>query len=447
MAYETEYREKRRKPEEVAALVKPGDVVDYGFFNGKPVLCDAALAARAAELSGVEIYAAVTLPPVPEVAKHPRSFTYNDFQYSKVTRMIAAQNPMVFYNPIIYHLAPSQLDAGLGPRRAIGFYRVAPMDRHGFFNLGPQNSETRTKMKRDEIVVVEVTPGMPVCLGGADEAVHISEVDYIVEAPEGHGAFPMPAEEASPEEIRIAEHILPHIQDGSVLQLGIGALPNQIGKMVAQSDLRDLGGHTEMFCDAYVDILESGRMSGMKKAFDRGRVAYTFAIGTQRMYEFLNGNPAAASYPVHYTNDPRVIARHDRFVSVCSALEVDLYGQVNAESALFRQISGNGGMFDFVLGAQWSRGGKSFICLTSTYTDGEGKLRSRILPNFQPGTIVTIPRQMVDFLVTEYGCVRLATMPTWQRAEAIVSLAHPDFREGLIQAAARQGIWRPSNKK
>lgn len=447
MAHDREYEAKLKTPAEAAALVKPGDVVDYGFFNGKPVLCDAALAARASELAGVEIYAAVTLPPVPEVAKHPRSFTYNDFQYSRLTRMIAAQNPMVFYNPVIYHLAPHQLDAGFGPRRAVGYYRVAPMDAHGYFNLGPQNSETRTKMRRDDVVVVEVAPGMPVCPGGADESVHISEVDVIVQAPQGHGAFPMPAEEASPEEIRIAERILPHIQDGSVLQLGIGGLPNQIGKMIAQSDLKDLGGHTEMFCDAYVDILESGRMSGQRKAFDRGRVAYTFAIGSQRMYDFLHQNPAAASYPVHYTNDPRVIAGHDNFVSVCSALEVDLYGQVNAESAGFRQISGNGGMFDFVLGAQWSKGGKSFICLTSTYRDSKGGFHSTLKPTFEPGTITTIPRQLVDFLVTEHGCVRVATMPTWQRAEAIISLAHPDFRQELVKAAAQQGIWRPSNKK
>jgi acyl-CoA hydrolase len=447
MSLQDDYRQKVTTPQAAAALVRSGDVVDYGFFNGKPVLCDMALAARAAELRDVNVYAAVTLPPVPEVAKNPRVFTYNDFQYSKLTRMIAAQNPRVFYNPIIYHHAPDVLRDGVGPDRRIGFYRVCPMDAHGFFNVGPQNSETRAKMERDEIVVLEVAPGMPVCPGGAGESVHLSEVDFVVEAPPDHGVFPMPAEEATEAEKAIAGHLLRHITDGAVVQLGIGGLPNQVGKLIAESDLKDLGGHTEMFCDAYVDMIESGRMNGRRKAFDRGRVAYTFALGSQRMYDFLHENPAAASYPVEYTNDPRVIGRHDAFISIVSALEADLFGQINAESLGPRQISGNGGMWDFVWGAQWSKGGKSFICLTSTFTDAKGEVRSRIVPSFAPGSIVTIPRQMVDYVVTEYGAVRLNTMPTWMRAEALISIAHPDFREDLVKAAAGFGIWRGSNKK
>ena len=321
------------------------------------------------------------------------------------------------------------------------------MDAHGFFNVGPQNSETRAKMERDEIVVLEVAPGMPVCPGGAGESVHLSEVDFVVEAPPDHGVFPMPAEEATEAEKAIAGHLLRHITDGAVVQLGIGGLPNQVGKLIAESDLKDLGGHTEMFCDAYVDMIESGRMNGRRKAFDRGRVVYTFALGSQRMYDFLHENPAAASYPVEYTNDPRVIGRHDAFISIVSALEADLFGQINAESLGPRQISGNGGMWDFVWGAQWSKGGKSFICLTSTFTDAKGEVRSRIVPSFAPGSIVTIPRQMVDYVVTEYGAVRLNTMPTWMRAEALISIAHPDFREDLVKAAAGFGIWRGSNKK
>lgn len=447
MDFQAEYQSKLKTAAEAVKVVKSGDVVDYGFFNGKPVVCDQALAARAGELRDVHIFTAVSLPPVPAVLMAPQSFTYNDLQYSQLTRMAAKQSPSVYYVPIIYHMAPRLLRDGVGFKRQVGMFQVCPMDQWGYFNLGPQNSEAKARMSADEVVIVEVNRNLPVCLGGAEEAVHISEVDMVVEAPASQAPFAGPPSHSSPEEKLIAGHLMPFIQDGSCIQLGIGGLPDQVGKLIAQSDLKNLGGHTEMFCDAYVDMIESGRMNGSRKNLDRGRVAFTFAIGTQRTYDFLHQNPACASYPVDYTNDPRVIARQDNFVSICNAVQVDLYSQVNAESNGPAQISGNGGMWDFVLGAQWSQGGKSFICLTSTYTDSKGQRHSRIVPTFQPGSITTIPRQMVDYIVTEHGAARMHGLPTWARAEAVINLAHPDFREELIAAAASQGIWRQSNKR
>lgn len=176
------------------------------------------------------------------------------------------------------------------------------------------------------------------------------------------------------------------------------------------------------------------------------RVAYTFALGSTRMYDFMHNNPACTSYPVDYTNDPRVICQLDNFISINNAVQVDLYTQVNAESDGFKQISGNGGMWDFVLGSQWSKGGKSFICLMSTYTDKDGQLRSRIVPTFSPGSIATIPRQMVDYIVTEYGVAQMKGKPTWMRAEMIIDLAHPNFRDDLIKQAGKMDIWRRTNK-
>ena len=444
--FEKEYEDKLVKAEEAVKVVKSGDLVDYGFFNGKPGVCDHALRARADELENVMVFSAVSLPPVPEVALAPKVFTYHDFQFSKLTRLLTLENPNIYYVPILYHIAPRLLREGLGPERNVGIYQVCPMDKNGWFNLGPQNSETRAKMERNTVVIVEVNKNMPICLGGAEEAVHLSRVDYVVEAPEDQMLYDAPEVRANEEERMIASHLLEHIVDGSVIQLGIGGMPNAVGKMIAESDLKNLGGHTEMFVDAYVDMIETGKMNGAKKAFDRYRVAYTFAIGSQRLYDFMHNNPAVASYPVGYTNDPRVICRHEKFVSINNAVQVDLYSQVNAESNGYHQISGNGGMWDFVLGSQWSPGGKSFICLTSTYKDREGRQHSRIVPTFEPGSITTIPRQMVDYLVTEYGVVRMHGLPTWWRAEAIINLAHPDFREELIQAAEKQGIWRQSNK-
>jgi butyryl-CoA:acetate CoA-transferase len=445
--YAKEYQKKLVSAAEAVKVVESGDVVDYGYFNGKPVVCDQALAARAEELKDVQIYAAVSIPPAPATAQLPGSFIYHDFQYSKLTRLLSLANPDIYYVPVLYHFAPTQLRRGLGGRRKVGIQQVCPMDEHGWFNLGPQNSESKAKLSANEIVILEVNKNLPVCLGGASESVHISQVDYVVEGHSDETPFGAPPAAPSEADKKIASLLMEHIHDGSCVQLGIGGMPNAVGQMIAESDLKNLGGHTEMFVDAYVDMVESGRMNGSKKQFDRDRVAYTFALGSKRLYDFLHNNPAAASYPVEYTNDPRIIAGLDNFVSINNALQVDLYSQVNAESMGFQQISGNGGMWDFVLGAQWSEGGKSFICLSSTFTDKEGKTHSRIVPTFSPGSITTIPRQMVDYLVTDQGVAHMPGLPTWARAEAVIGLAHPDFREDLIKAAEQQGIWRQSNKK
>lgn len=446
MSYEEEYRRKLVTAEQAVKVVKSGDVVDYGFFNGKPVVCDQALAARHEELRDVSIYTAVSLPPVPEVIKYADSFIYHDWQWSKLTRLAHRGINTCYYSPILYHQACEFYRQNIVPHRNVVISRVSPMDNHGYFNLGPQNSETLAKMEMADIVIVEVCRNMPVCLGGAEEAVHISRVDYIVEAPDDHGPVNVPGAEPTEKERDIAAHIMEHIHDGCCIQLGIGGMPNAVGKMIADSDLKNLGGHTEMFVDAYVDMIESGRMTGGAKQIDRWRCAFTFAIGSDRLYQFLHNNPAVVSYPVNYTNDPRVICQLDNFISINNAVQLDLFSQVNAESEGINQISGNGGMWDFVLGAQWSKNGKSFICMTSTYSDKDGNLHSRIVPMFKPGSITTIPRQMVDYVVTEFGAVQLRGKPTWMRAEAIIELAHPDFRDDLIKAAAEMKIWRRSNK-
>lgn len=256
----------------------------------------------------------------------------------------------------------------------------------------------------------------------------------------------LPNQEPGEVEKKIALNVMPYLSNGCCIQLGIGAIPNAIGQLIADSDLKDLGGHTEMLVDSYVDLWESGKMTGNKKNIDRGKIAYTFAVGSKRLYDFMHMNPAIASYNVGYINNPNIIASIDNLVSINQALQIDLYTQVNAESMGFKQISGNGGMWDFVLGAYWSKGGRSLICLPSTFTTKEGKLVSRIVPTFAPGTITTIPRQMVNIIVTEYGAISLKGDSTWARAEKIISIAHPAFRDDLIKAAEAQKIWRRSNR-
>lgn len=466
MSFEKEYAQKSVTADEAVKVVNSGDIVDYGYFNGKPIVLDAALARRAGDLEDVSIYTAVTVPPLPEVVKYPDSFIYMDWHWSKLTRMLQFQTTP-YYSPIVFQRAPYSLrhldvedhyrsyywnePAKRKDVKWVAMVQVAPMDDQGNFNLGPQNSETMAKIDSATVVIVEVNPAQPRCLGGYEESVHISQVDYIVEAGAPNPLYDAPSAEPSDVERKIAQNVMEYVHDGSCMQLGIGGMPNLVGKMIAESDLKNLGGHTEMLVDAYVDMIESGRMNGMEKKFDRQKVAYTFAIGSKRLYDFMDNNSRLASYPVDYVNDPKRIAELDNFVSINNALQVDLFSQINAESLVSgdvtNQVSGNGGMLDFVTGSQWSQGGKSFICLASTYSDKEGNLHSRIVPTLPSGAIVTIPRQLVDYVVTEYGVERMTASPTWMRAEKLINLAHPDFRESLIKEAEKQKIWRRSNKK
>jgi acyl-CoA hydrolase len=224
-------------------------------------------------------------------------------------------------------------------------------------------------------------------------------------------------------------------------------MPNAVGMMIAESDLKDLGCHTEMLVDAYVHMFNAGKLTGTKKQLDPGKLVYTFALGTQMLYDFLNDNPWCATYPVNYTNKPSIVALNDNVVTINNAIEVDLYGQVCSESSGFRQITGTGGQLDFVLAGYESKGGKSIMCLPSSYKDKEGKIRSRIVPYLPPGGIVTVSRTINHIVVTEFGKVSMKGKNTWQRAEGLINIAHPDTREDLIKAAGEQGIWRNSNKR
>jgi butyryl-CoA:acetate CoA-transferase len=244
----------------------------------------------------------------------------------------------------------------------------------------------------------------------------------------------------------VAKLIVDEIPDGACLQLGIGGMPNAVGSLIAKSDLKDLGVHTEMYVDAFVDIAAAGKITGAHKALDKGRQVYAFGAGTKKLYDYLNNNPACMSAPVDYTNDVRTIAALDNFMSINNAVDLDLFGQVNAESAGIKHISGAGGQLDFVLGAYLSKGGKSFICCSSTFKNKAGELQSRILPTLNQGSIVTDTRANLHYLVTEYGKVNLKGLATWQKCEAIISVAHPQFRDQLIKEAEKMHIWRQSNK-
>jgi butyryl-CoA:acetate CoA-transferase len=351
-----------------------------------------------------------------------------------------------FYAPIRYSELPRYYRDSKTPSR-VAMIQVAPMDEHGYFNFGANASHLAAMCECAEIIIVEVNKNMPRCLGGFEEAIPISKVSMIVEgdnppmASMGSGAPATEVDEA------VAKYIVNEIPDGACLQLGIGSMPNAVGSLIAQSDLKDLGVHTEMYVDAFVDIARAGKITGMRKSIDKGRQVYAFGAGTQKLYDYLNENPECMSAPVNYTNDIRQISALDNFVSINNAVDIDLFGQINAESAGTKHISGAGGQLDFVLGAYLSNGGKSFICMSSTFTQKDGTVKSRINPTLNNGSIVTDTRANVHYFVTEYGIVNLKGLSVWQKAEAIISVAHPDFREELIAEADKMHIWKQSNKR
>jgi butyryl-CoA:acetate CoA-transferase len=443
MTHAEEYRAKLVTPEVAVRAVRSGDWVEYGQFATQAVTLDKALAARKEELWDVKIRATTRVVGVPDVVRvdpTARHFAYHNLHFSGIDRKLHDQG-LCWFVPILYHEVPRyyrencQVDVAMLP--------TAPMNEDGCFNFSLSNSFSRAICDRAKTVILEVNSNLPVCLGGREESIHISEVDLIVEAdwrvPE------LPAVIPSEVDKRIACLIMDKIEDGSCLQLGIGGMPNAVGSMIARSGLKDLGIHTEMFCDSMVELAETGRVTGARKTLDRFKIVFTFCLGSKRAYEFVNQNPGCASYSVDYTNDPFVIARNDKVVAINNCVEIDLFGQVCSESSGTRQISGTGGQMDFTFGAYRSKGGKAFLCMSSTY-DRQGAPVSRIKPLLTEGAIVTVPRSFVSYVVTEYGMANLKGMSTWQRAEAIISLAHPAFREELIREAEKMGIWRRSSR-
>ncbi len=448
------YQEKLKTAKEVASKVQPGEWIEIGMFNNKSVAFERELAARKDELSNMVVITAVTFPPIPEVLiKDPKGevFTYIDCHFSPVSRIIQEKRGNMYYNPTNFgenedwmtlaHEDPDKIGTKC---RDWAVARVTPMDKDGYFNYGLSNAGTWTLFTSSKHAVVEVCQNMPYCYGGARERIHISDVDFVIEEDSPLGEMPP----AVPSDIdrQIAGHVIEHIRNGCTLQLGIGGMPNALGEIINHTDLKDLGGHTEMLGNSYMALMESGKMNNMKKRLDRGKTAYTFAAGTKELYDWMDHNVSLASYNCTYVNSPLNVARIDNLISINQALEVDLYGQVSAESAGFKQISGNGGMLDFVTGAFFSQGGRSLICLPSTFIDKDGNMASRIVPNFEMGTIVTIPRQTLNILVTEHGWVSVKGDSTWIRTEKIISIAHPKFRDELITEAEKRKIWRHTNK-
>lgn len=443
-AYTEEYQQKLVSADAAVKVVRSGDWLDYSFGLSSPNELDRALAKRKAELEDVNIRVCIGLWPHHTLEADPKgeTFHWNSWHFSVKEREYYDRGQLS-YVPMKFNECPTMTRNECVPARVF-MATVSPMDKHGYFNFGSNSPASLAAIEKAEVVILEVNANMPRVLGGNQESIHISRVDYIVET--SNPALPtLPAAAPNDIEQQIAGHILEYMHNGCCLQLGIGGVPNAIGAMVSESDLKDLGVHTEMYVDAYLKMYLSGRISGARKPIDRYKQVFSFAIGSRELYDFVDDNPGVVSYPVDYTNDLKVISSIDDFVSINACIEVDLFGQVASESVGHIHKSGTGGQLDFVEGAYKSRGGMSFLCLASTY-DKKGKRLSRIRPTLDPGTIVTCPRTIVHMVVTEFGIANMKGKSTWERAEALIGIAHPDFRDQLVKDAEKLKIWKRSNK-
>lgn len=448
MSYQEQYKRKLTTADEAVKVVKSGDWVDFGWCVSTPDVLDKALAKRAGELADVNLRGGIfTHKPVmfdlPDAGEH---FTWNSLHMGGLERKLCKEG-LAFYIPIRYSELPRYYRENMIPGDVF-MVQATPMDAHGWFNLGPNCSHLKAVCERAKCVILEVNTSMPYCHGGFENCIHIDDVDMIVEGDnkpmDEMGGAIQPGEA----DLAVARLIMEEIPNGACLQLGIGAMPGTVGKLIAESDLKDLGVHTEMYVDAFADMSRAGKITGKYKPFDKGRQTYTFAAGTRKLYDFLDNNPECMAAPVDYTNDIARVSQIPNFVSINGAVDIDLYGQVSSESSGTTHISGAGGQMDFVLGAYLSKGGKSFICCSSVVKDKKtGQLSSRIRPTLLNGSVVTATRTNLHYLVTEYGKVNVKGLATWQRAEAIINIAHPQFRDELIAEAEKMHVWRRSNKK
>ena len=364
MAWIDSYRQKKVTAEAAVATVKSGDWVDFGSMFLMPEILDQALAARKDDLEDVKIRGMLAYRPLVTPAADPthRAFSYNSWYMSGIERKLCDQGfchliPMTYrHKPELYR---RYLDVD------VAMVQLPPMDDQGFFNFSIANCSTGAMLSKAKKIIVEVNEHLPRVCFGAEGQIHISDVDMIVEG--DHQPLPeIITCAASETENKIAQLIADQVEDGSNLQLGIGNMPAQIGEILAESDLKDLGIHTELIGPSFMKLVQKGIVTNQKKTLNKGISVWTLCAGDSAMYDWVRDNPELNSYPVDYTNGLHILAQTDKLITVNNCVEADLYGQISSESSGTRQISGSGGQLDFIQGGFLSKGGKSFICMSST---------------------------------------------------------------------------------
>lgn len=426
-------------PAEAARLVTSGDWVDYGAVLAQPVVFDRALAERRSELRDVKIRACLSTCPREVIESDPdgRHFQFYNWHFGGYDRR-KHDAGACFYIPCNLGEIPDYYRRFIEPADVL-VVKTCPLDKDGYFNLSVSNLWHRAVAERARIVIVEVSEALPhVC--GVGNGLHASEVDYVIA---GDAAPPVELPNPAPTEVdrAVARHIAAQVGDGLCLQVGIGAMPNAVCSLLKESGIRNIGVHTEMLTDGIIDLYRAGCITGSAKSIDPGKIVFSFAAGSRLLYETVDRNADFLCCPVEYTNLPHIVMRNPGVVAINNTTQIDLQGQAASESSGHRHISGTGGQLQFVRAAYASPGGKSFICLSSTY-ERRGVRKSRIVLELTPGNVVTTPRSDMMYVVTEFGIVNLKGKSVPERAEALIALAHPDFRDELERGARERGLMR-----
>ena len=427
MTWRTWYKEHLFTPEQAVQQIKSGQRVVVAHACGEPSIILDALVANAAQYENVEIIHMVAMGKAAYCQpQYDKNFHHNTFFLGGSTRAAAAEG-RVDFTPVYFSEIPSLLREDLRPN--VTLLQCSPPDAHGYVSLGVSVDYTKPAAEASDLVIAQVNQNMPRTLG--DSFLHVTQIGCLVEAD-------TPVIELAPPKIgdverAIGENVASLVRDGDTLQLGIGAIPDAV--LLFLKEKNDLGIHTEMFSDGVVELVEAGVITNKAKTLHRGQSVATFLMGTRRLYDYVSDNPAVAMYPVDYVNDPYVIGQNDNLVSINSCVQVDIMGQVVSTSAGLRQISGVGGQVDFVRGANLSKGGRAIMAMPST--TGKGKI-SKIVPFLDQGSAVTTTRNEVNYVITEYGIAKLKGKSLRQRAEALIRIAHPDFRDELTAEFRRR---------
>lgn len=423
--------------EAAAALVKSGMWLDYGAVLARPDSFDKALAARAAELHDVKIRSTISTRPCAVLEADPKAehFYMMSLHFSGYDRK-KHDAGRCDYIPVNLGEIDDYYTRSIDPVD-IAIIKTCPADSEGNFNLSAATLWHRAVIERARMVIVETSATLPHCRG-VENFVHIGEVDYIIDG-DDTAVYELPKPPLTDADRAVAQFIASEVEDDACLQIGIGGMPNAVCSVLAESGVRNLGVHTEMLTDGIIDLYKAGRITGAAKTLDSGMITYSFALGSRYLYDTIHRNHDFNACATRYTNLPHIIMQNDKVVSINNTTQIDLQGQAASESDGHRHISGTGGQLQFVRGSYASKGGKSFICMSSTY-DKRGAPKSRIVLDLTPGNVVTTPRTDVMYVVTEYGIVNLKGKSVAQRAKAMISIAHPDFREGLERKAHEHGL-------
>jgi len=406
-------------------LVNAGEHVFIGTGCAEPQHLVRALTSEAEHLADTEIFHMLTMGVAPYAEpEHAERFRFNSFFIADNVRA-AVQAGLGDYTPIFLSEIPRLFESGRTPLD-VALIQVTPPNQSGVCSLGVSVDIVMAAVRNSVTVIAQVNDRMPWTMG--DAMVHVNDLDALVEHSE---ALPQPQVAECSEVVEaIARHIAKLIDDGSTLELGIGAIPQAV--LTYLTDKKDLGIHTEMFTDGIIELIDAGVITGRRKTLNPGKIVASFCMGSERLYRYIHKNPVFAMHPTEYVNDPMVIAKHDDMVAINVGIEVDLTGQVCADSVGTRFYSGIGGQVDFIRGAAASRGGKPIIAMPSTTRDGK---ISRIAATLKPGAGVVTTRGDVHWVVTEYGVAYLHGKSVRERAMALIQIAHPKFRNELLEQA------------